>query len=164
MKKDFIFVTDDSKEDWVLELSGRTIGPRPELLDEFARETGRRILIFNTEGFLLAAKSVGSMQVSDSVIKEVSEYLVPATPSEAWRTAHSLKKMSSKNLIDSAFAHAILKEGDNRLSSLTGAVIQRLMNDHLRPYESDEDDAGKKKFAPSDLGDDGKIDGGSSED
>ena len=59
-KKDFILVTDDSKDDWRLKLSGKTIGPRPELLEEFRRETGQRVWLFTSEGFLIATKEAGS--------------------------------------------------------------------------------------------------------
>jgi len=78
-KRDFILVTDDSKDDWRLKLSGKTIGPRPELLEEFRRETGQRVWFFTSESFLIATKEAGSTQVSDSVIKEVGEHLIAQT-------------------------------------------------------------------------------------
>lgn len=78
-KRDFIFVTDDSKDDWWLIHKGKTIGPRPEILEEFHRETDQRIWLFNSQGFLIATKKVGSTQVSESVINEVGEYLIAQT-------------------------------------------------------------------------------------
>ena len=39
-KKPLLFVTDDAKEDWWLIHEERTIGPRPELLREFAKLLG----------------------------------------------------------------------------------------------------------------------------
>lgn len=78
-KKDFIFVTDDFKEDWRLKLSGKTIGPRPELLEEFRRETGQGVWLFSSEGFLIATNEAGSSQVAESVIEEVSAHLVAQT-------------------------------------------------------------------------------------
>jgi hypothetical protein len=78
-KRDFILVTDDSKDDWRLKLSGKTIGPRPEHLEEFRRETGQRVWFFTSESFLIATKEAGSTQVSDSVIKEVGEHLIAQT-------------------------------------------------------------------------------------
>lgn len=77
--RNFILVTDDSKDDWWLRLSGKTIGPRPELLEEFRRETGQCVWLFTSEGFLIATKEAGSTQVSDSVIKEVGEHLISQT-------------------------------------------------------------------------------------
>jgi len=70
-KKDFILVTDDSKEDWWQRVKGKTVGPRPELLEEFQRETGHRIWLFSSESFLIATKQSGSTSVDDSVIEEV---------------------------------------------------------------------------------------------
>ncbi|AMQ71349.1 PIN-like domain-containing protein [Bacillus amyloliquefaciens] len=39
-KTDIIFVTDDKKEDWWSISHGKTLGPHPELIQEFRRETG----------------------------------------------------------------------------------------------------------------------------
>lgn len=91
--RDFIFVTDDSKDDWWLRLSGKTIGPRPELLEEFRRETGQCIWIFTSKGFLIATKKAGSTQVSDRVIEEVGEHLIAQTSELA-----SEDKLSSPNI------------------------------------------------------------------
>ncbi|MHB8423306.1 MAG: PIN domain-containing protein [Leptospirales bacterium] len=92
-KRDFILVTDDSKDDWWLRLSGKTIGPRPELLEEFRRETGQCVWLFTSEGFLIATKEAGSTQVSDSVIKEVGEHLIAQTSALV-----SEDKLSSPNI------------------------------------------------------------------
>jgi hypothetical protein len=75
-KRDFIFVTDETKEDWRLKFSGKTIGPRPELLEEFRRETGQRVWLFTSERFLIATTAAGSTHVADSVIEEVGAHLV----------------------------------------------------------------------------------------
>lgn len=40
--KPMIFITDDKKDDWWLEQYGRTISPRPELVEEFIHQTGSR--------------------------------------------------------------------------------------------------------------------------
>jgi len=48
-QRPLVFVTDDSKEDWWLRVHGRTIGPRPELLEEFKKETNQDILIYKSE-------------------------------------------------------------------------------------------------------------------
>ncbi|OUJ17092.1 hypothetical protein HK27_02175 [Acetobacter orientalis] len=74
-KKDFIFVTDDAKEDWRFKIGKKTIGPRHELLEEFHRETGQYVWFFTSESFLIATKNAGAAEIMDSVIKEVSENL-----------------------------------------------------------------------------------------
>ena len=91
--KDLIFVTDDSKEDWKLTHGGRTIGFRPELREEFYRETGHRICLFTSEGFLIATKEAGSAQVADSVIQEIAEYRITRTS-----TLTSEDKLSSPTI------------------------------------------------------------------
>ena len=78
-KKNLIFVTDDSKEDWWAELSGKDIGPRHELLEEFHRETGQRGWLFSSKSFLIATNKAGSAKVADSVIEEVSAHHVAQT-------------------------------------------------------------------------------------
>ena len=74
-QKDFILVIDDFKEDWWLLEHGRTIGPRPELRQEFTRVTQRQIHLYNSENFLRAAKKFNAADVSDEVIEEVTERL-----------------------------------------------------------------------------------------
>jgi len=59
-QKSFILVTDDFKEDWWLIERGRTIGPRPELLEEFTRVTDQRLYLYTSESFLRAAKEFKS--------------------------------------------------------------------------------------------------------
>lgn len=51
-KVDIIFVTDDNKEDWwSVSSTGKTIGPRPELIEEFEHETKQSILIYQADRF-----------------------------------------------------------------------------------------------------------------
>lgn len=70
-RKGVLFVTDDQKDDWWISARGRTLGPRPELLKEFNKETSQRIYIYQPGPFLnLAAKDRGK-SVTDSVLEEV---------------------------------------------------------------------------------------------
>lgn len=66
-----IFVTDDRKEDWWREFNGRTIGPRVELIDEYAALTGRRVHFYVPEQFLRFAKTRSASAVSEASIGEV---------------------------------------------------------------------------------------------
>ncbi|MGM3424514.1 PIN domain-containing protein [Pseudomonas benzopyrenica] len=50
--KPVIFVTSERKEDWWEKISGKTLGPRAELLKEALEQTGHRILIYQTDRFL----------------------------------------------------------------------------------------------------------------
>ncbi|MGW3467150.1 PIN domain-containing protein [Saccharopolyspora sp. NPDC000995] len=51
-EQDVLFVTDDSKEDWWQKVDGKMLGPRPELRDEFLRETGRIFYAYSSVRFL----------------------------------------------------------------------------------------------------------------
>lgn len=141
-KRDFILVTDDSKEDWWLRLSGKTIGPRPELLEEFRQETGQCVWLFTSEGFLIATKEAGSTRVSDSVIKEVGEHLIAQTSALA-----SEDKLSSPN-ID-------LKEATGSASDvkLVSQRVDHAKTDEFAKEASLQDSKlttpGKKNVAPT---------------
>jgi hypothetical protein len=68
-KKPVIFVTDDTKEDWWQRVNGRTIGPRPELRNEFVRETGQQFYMYSLSNYLSHTKMRG-VDVSASAIRE----------------------------------------------------------------------------------------------
>ena len=72
-----MFVTDDGKDDWwwKIESDGpKTVGPRPELVEE-ARSVGgiETLLMYNPEGFLKFAKQFLKAPVSDETLKEVRD-------------------------------------------------------------------------------------------
>ncbi|MBU1107138.1 MAG: hypothetical protein KKB51_10755, partial [Candidatus Riflebacteria bacterium] len=73
--KDLIFITDDNKTDWWLQIDCngvKTIGIRPELIDEITRVAGvDRFYAYNTEGFLSYANELLDVRVTDDAIKEV---------------------------------------------------------------------------------------------
>jgi len=66
-----IFITSERKEDWWEKISGKTIGPRQELLREAYEFCGHRILIYQTDRFLeFASKRFGG-NVDDSAVEEI---------------------------------------------------------------------------------------------
>jgi hypothetical protein len=72
-KRGCLLVIDDLKEDWWLIEKERTIGPRPELLAEFAAATDQKLWIYNSVNFLRAARTFKMAEIGDLVIKEISE-------------------------------------------------------------------------------------------
>ncbi|MDQ8020728.1 MAG: PIN-like domain-containing protein [Moraxellaceae bacterium] len=66
-----ILVTSERKKDWWEEISGKTIGPRPELLKEARDASGQRILIYQTERFLEHALQRLKQPVNETVIEEI---------------------------------------------------------------------------------------------
>ena len=109
--KDVILITDDQKEDWWLQVSGKTVSARPELIAEFCEETGRQILFYNPDRFLQLAKEKLNSNVSDSTITEIRE-------------EHDTRSVSKKSALR---AH----NGDRRklwksISSCLETLIQRI--------------------------------------
>jgi hypothetical protein len=73
--KHLILITDDEKEDWwwVVESNGeKTIGPRPELVEEMCEKTGvKDFYIYTSERFLYYARQYLDLKVRDQSIDEV---------------------------------------------------------------------------------------------
>lgn len=79
-KKKVIFVTDDTKEDWMRIINShgkKTISARPELVSEIFKEAGvETFYIYDTNSFLDYSKEYFDIEVSDETIKDVkSVYL-----------------------------------------------------------------------------------------
>ena len=73
IKKPIIFITDDRKEDWWLKFKGKTIGPRPELIDEIYKEANVDFYMYQTEQFMTFAEKFIEREVDKEAIKEVQE-------------------------------------------------------------------------------------------
>ena len=71
--KPILFVTDDSKEDWWLKQSGRTIGPRTELREEFIAEAKQDFWMYTVDKFIEEASKVTKTEVSEKAIAEIVE-------------------------------------------------------------------------------------------
>lgn len=69
--KPLIFITDDRKEDWWLQQSGKTISPRPELIEEFLNETKQSLWMYSVERFIQESAKLSKTTVSDEVIDEI---------------------------------------------------------------------------------------------
>ena len=72
-KKDVVFVTGDRKSDWWKSVSGKTVSARPELSNEFFRETGQKIIIYTPEMFLEYSSRQQDSSFSKDVIEEVRQ-------------------------------------------------------------------------------------------
>lgn len=71
-----IFVTDDLKEDWWWRVSGKTLGPRPELVNEFSETTGKDFLMYRCDQFLDRARNYFGLQVSNDIVEEAENMAV----------------------------------------------------------------------------------------
>ena len=74
-----IFVTSERKDDWWETISGRTTGPRPELLKEAFEYSGQKIVIYQTDQFLEYASKKYGQQINADAIEEIRTV-------ENWRT------------------------------------------------------------------------------
>lgn len=84
-----IFVTEDLKEDWWLRHQGKTLGPRPELVQEMLTDGTARFYIYQTDQFMLYAR----------------QYLRTATDAASLRKA--VKEVQSIRQRDEALADAL---------------------------------------------------------
>jgi len=69
--KPILFVTSERKEDWWEKLSGRTTGPRIELLREASEYTGQRVLIYQTDRFLEFSSQRKGQAVDADAVEEI---------------------------------------------------------------------------------------------
>lgn len=70
-RKNIILITDDRKEDWWLDVHGRTISPRKELYSEFFFETKQKILIYRPHVFMKYANEYLESNVDEKAMKEI---------------------------------------------------------------------------------------------
>ncbi|NOU21066.1 MAG: DUF4935 domain-containing protein [Methyloglobulus sp.] len=70
-KKSVIFITDDKKDDWWLEQSGKTIAPRPELIEEFFEKTEQKFWMYTVDRFIQESAKISKSTVRDEVIEEI---------------------------------------------------------------------------------------------
>lgn len=69
--KSLIFITDDKKDDWWLEYSGKTIGPLPNLIQEFKEKSSQDFYMYTADRFMQSATEYLSEQVEEEVIVEL---------------------------------------------------------------------------------------------
>ncbi|RWB57616.1 MAG: hypothetical protein EOQ47_09520 [Mesorhizobium sp.] len=66
-----LFITSDVKEDWWLRHNGKTIGPRPELRDEFLAETGQMFYAYQADRFISLVAERNANLISDETVREM---------------------------------------------------------------------------------------------
>lgn len=71
-----IFVTGDGKEDWWLKHSGRTIGPLPDLVEEFISTTSNSFYMCQPDRFLEYANEFLRQEASPDAVEEIREVAV----------------------------------------------------------------------------------------
>ncbi len=69
-----IFVTGDGKDDWWMTFQGRTIGPSPQLIEEFILETNNSFYMYSPDRFLERANSYLKQETSPEAMIEIQSF------------------------------------------------------------------------------------------
>lgn len=72
-KKDIIIITNDRKEDWWEIISGKTIGPRPELRKEFLQHSGQVFYMYTFDNFLKFSEKDVDAKIIDEVKSDAED-------------------------------------------------------------------------------------------
>ena len=130
-----IFITDDKKEDWWLEQSGRTIGPRTELREEFIREVSQEFWMYSVDKFIEEAARISNVQISKAVIEEIVAVREDAR-------AEILEDVISPALTRAKIVHPVLSEDE---------IFDEIV-EFLKSHPSDDGSIGLKYFVADYLG------------
>ncbi len=68
-----ILVTDDKKDDWWQTFKGKTIGPRPELVQEFLEKTKQSFHMYQADRFFEFANEYLEQEVTEGTLSEIRE-------------------------------------------------------------------------------------------
>lgn len=68
-----LFITDDGKEDWWHKFSGKTIGPRPELVQEMKEDAAVNFYMYSPDTFIEEAQRLILRNVKKEMVEEVRD-------------------------------------------------------------------------------------------
>jgi len=72
-KKSAILITDDKKEDWWWLIEGKTMGPRPQLIEEFYKRTKQNFYMYQVDRFMEFSAEHLKQEVDQKAIREIAE-------------------------------------------------------------------------------------------
>lgn len=140
--KPLIFVTDDETDDCWATHQKRLIGPRPEMIEEFASRTSQRFYMYNSPAFMAYAKVHFKLDVEKEAIEEAQSVIdsrrnmrkiAETTESSLKELRRSLRRIE-KEL--SAENYSPVKH-DWRTRRLL-YLLDRLFNQSIRPFAVSE--------------------------
>jgi hypothetical protein len=132
-----IFVTDDKSEDWWLEQSGRKVGRRPELREEFVREAGQHFWMYTPDRFVEEAGRRSETEVSNEAIAKAVAEIVEVREEE---------KIEEKAVQESSVPRKY------RFEVISEEEILEELRDFLEEHPSDDGSVGLKYFVVRYLG------------
>lgn len=118
-----VLVTSERKEDWWEKISGKTTGPRPELLKEARQVSGQRVLIYQTERFLEHALQRSKQPVNETAIEEIRAV-------SAWRSEFEAAVRLQEQSVIEATTH---KNTGTLSVELRRSVRNFTVSGHLEP-------------------------------
>ncbi|WP_271043288.1 PIN-like domain-containing protein [Pseudomonas sp. VB3] len=138
-EKPVIFITGDVKEDWWLLFNGKTIGPQPQLIEEFLSLTGKSFYMYPPDRFLERANMYLQQETSQQAVNEIRDVRVEDSEVSVFDqllNVHwpSSNTMSGTDATSPAWRHNLSRRLDI-LSEEKEAVVARL-ND-VRIYLDD---------------------------
>jgi hypothetical protein len=102
-----LLVTDDSKDDWVLRVKGRTVGPQPSLMREVREDAGVALFLTDVAGLLHLAPAALSATVSPETVSEVeAQGLEEASYRDRLRTSRLENRFAGISASEEAFRAA----------------------------------------------------------
>lgn len=72
-QRPIVFITDDQKEDWWWKESGKTLGPRPELVEEIQEKAQVPFYMYTVDRFMERANDFLQIKVQSEAIEEARE-------------------------------------------------------------------------------------------
>lgn len=71
--KPVVFITGDVKEDWWVSILGRTVGPQPQLIEEFLTRTGQAFYMYTPDLFLERAGDFLNQAATEQSLNEIRD-------------------------------------------------------------------------------------------
>lgn len=118
--KPVIFITDDKKEDWWLEQSGRTIGPRPEIIEEFYVATNQKFWMYTVDKFIQESAKISKSTVSPEVIEEIIKVSLDANESDLYDRPSINVHQESIDFSDGQLSGLLIVNLDTPMNYATG--------------------------------------------
>ncbi len=140
--KDVVFVTDDIKEDWWVTKGGKPKSPRPELIKEFQKETGRKIIICTSEEFFKRGNSLIGKTPSENSLTDINRAMSgwDFEDKRGWWQTDSLKKQNLTGLLLSGLKPSITTPApSSRVTEKLEDAVETIVSWFLSNYKDPAD-------------------------
>lgn len=123
--KPVVLIADDRKSDWVWEVRGKTIGPRPELVAEMSERAGVGFHLYTPTRFLeMWERKGGGQNVEPDVLVEI-ESSGKKGPSES--TLAQIGKLLDSSALASTYHWPVLRRGVRVVNSVASDHVDLAM-------------------------------------